>query len=59
MTMHSLLPLEQVTAIENHFAAVEIPDADFNRVEIIGDLIRHIEMRMTRGEKECVLVDIA
>jgi hypothetical protein len=48
-----------VTAIENHFAAVEITDADFNRVEIIGDLIRHIEMWMTRGEKECALVDIA
>ena len=26
------------------FAAVEITDADFNRIENIGDLIRHIEI---------------
>ena len=44
MTMDSLLPPEQMRAITNHFAAVEITDADFNRVEIIGDLNRHIEI---------------
>jgi hypothetical protein len=42
--MDSLLPPEQMRAIKNHFAAVEITDADFNRVEIIGDLNRHIEI---------------
>jgi hypothetical protein len=26
------------------FTAVEITDADFNRIENIGDLIRHIEI---------------
>ena len=44
MTISSLLSREQVTAIKDRFAAVEITDADFNRVEVIGDLIRHIEI---------------
>jgi len=39
MTISNLLSREQI----RHFAAVEITDADFNRVEIIGDLIHHIE----------------
>src|ERR1700757_1984452 len=39
MTISSLLSREQI----RHFGAVEITDADFNRVEIIGDLIHHIE----------------
>jgi hypothetical protein len=30
--------------MKESFAAVEITDADFNRIENIGDLIRHIEM---------------
>ena len=44
MTMNSLLSREQLTAIKDHFAAVEITDADFNRIEVMGDLIRHIEI---------------
>jgi hypothetical protein len=44
MTMDSLLPPEQMTVIKDHFAAVQMTDADFNRVEIIGNLIRHIEI---------------
>ena len=35
----SLLSCEQITAI-----SVEITDADFNRIEVIGDLIRHTEI---------------
>jgi hypothetical protein len=50
MTMNSLLSREQITAIKDHFAAVEITDADFNRIEVIGDLIRHIEIFDTRGD---------
>jgi acyl carrier protein len=50
MTMNSLLSREQITAIKDHFAAVEITDADFNRIETIGDLIRHIEIVDTRGD---------
>jgi hypothetical protein len=49
MTMNSLLSREQITAIKDHFAAVEITDADFNRIEVIGDLIRHIEIADTRA----------
>ena len=49
MTMNSLLSREQITAIKDHFAAVEITDADFNRIEVIGDLIRHIEIVDTRA----------
>ena len=46
MTVSSLLSGEQIqiTAIKDHFAAVEITDADFNRIEVMGDLIRHIEI---------------
>jgi hypothetical protein len=44
MTIHSLLSHEQITAIKDRFAAVEITDADFNRIEVVGDLIRHIEI---------------
>jgi hypothetical protein len=41
MTISSLLSSEP---IQGHFAAMEITDADFDRIEIIGDLIRHIEI---------------
>src|SRR5262245_10259074 len=44
MTISSLLSGEQIqiTATKDHFAAVEITDADFNRIEIMGDLIDHM-----------------
>ena len=44
MTFTNLLSLEQIGAMNEPFAAVEITDADFNRIENIGDLIRRIEM---------------
>jgi acyl carrier protein len=44
VTISSLLSSEQITAIKDQFAAVEITDADFKRIEVIGDLIRHIEI---------------
>ena len=44
MTFTSLLSLEQIIAMKEPFAAVEITDADFNRIENIGDLTRRIEM---------------
>ena len=49
MTISSLLSSKQITAIKDHFAAMEIKDADFDRIEVIGDLIRHIEIVDTRG----------
>jgi hypothetical protein len=39
MTFTNLLSLEQISAMKEPFAAVEITDADFNRIENIGDLI--------------------
>jgi hypothetical protein len=47
--MNSLLSREQITPIKDHFAAVEITDADFNRIEVMGDLIRHIEIVDNEG----------
>ena len=44
MTICSLLSSEQTTAIKDQFAGLEIMDADFDRIEVIGDLIRHIEI---------------
>jgi hypothetical protein len=44
MTICSSLSSEQTTAIKDQFAGVEITDADFDRIEVIGDLIRHIEI---------------
>jgi acyl carrier protein len=35
--------LELMTVVEDHFAGVEISDADVDRIEVVGDLIRHIE----------------
>jgi hypothetical protein len=39
MTISGLLSRDQITA-----NATEITDADFNRIEIISDLIRHTEI---------------
>ena len=44
MTIGNLVTREQIAAIKDHFAAAQITAADFNRIEIIGDLIRHIEI---------------
>jgi hypothetical protein len=44
MTIGNLVSREQVTAIKDLFAAAQITAADFNGIEIIGDLIRHIEI---------------
>lgn len=35
--------LELIMVVEDHFAGLEIPDADVNQIEVVGDLIRHIE----------------
>ncbi len=37
--------IELMILIEDNFDGVEISDHDANRVELIGDLIRHIENR--------------
>jgi acyl carrier protein len=35
--------LELMMVIEDQFAGLEITDADVNQIEVVGDLIRHIE----------------
>jgi acyl carrier protein len=35
--------LELMIAIEDQFADVEITDADVDRIDVVGDLIRHVE----------------
>jgi acyl carrier protein len=35
--------LELMIAVENQFVGVEITDDDVDRIEVVGDLIRHIE----------------
>jgi acyl carrier protein len=35
--------LELVMVVEDQFAGVEIADADVDQIEVVGDLIRHIE----------------
>jgi hypothetical protein len=42
--MTNLLSSEQTMDIKDHFAGAEITDADFNRIEAIGDLIRQTEI---------------
>src|SRR5215470_12023202 len=35
--------LDLMMAVEDQFAGVEITDADVDRIELVGDLIRHVE----------------
>src|SRR6266446_2699134 len=35
--------LELMMVVEDQFAGLEITDADVNQIEVVGDLIRHIE----------------
>jgi acyl carrier protein len=35
--------LELMIVIEDRFAGVEITDADVDQIDVVGDLIRHIE----------------
>jgi acyl carrier protein len=35
--------LELIMVVEDHFAGLEIPDADVDQIEVVGDLIRRIE----------------
>ena len=35
--------LDLMIAVEDQFAGVEITDDDVDRIELVGDLIRHIE----------------
>jgi hypothetical protein len=52
MTICRLLSSEQTTTIKDQFAGVEITDADFDRIEVIGNLVRHIEIVDTGNAPE-------
>jgi len=43
--------LELMIAVEDQFAGVEITDADVDRIELVGDLIRHIETLDDEGRR--------
>jgi acyl carrier protein len=35
-------------AIENKFAGVEITDADVEQIQVVGDLIRHLNTKQVK-----------
>jgi acyl carrier protein len=39
--------VELMLAIEDKFAGVEITDDDVERIQVVGDLIRHLNVRTT------------
>src|SRR5262249_33181432 len=43
--------LDLMMAVEDQFAGVEITDADVDRIELVGDLIRHIETLDDEGRR--------
>jgi len=54
MTISGLLSRDQITA-----NAMEITDADFNRIEIISDLIRHTEIMDNERRQHETKVELA
>ena len=43
--------LELMIVIEDQFADVEITDEDFDRIDVVGDLIRHIESKRSERRR--------
>jgi acyl carrier protein len=43
--------LELMMVVEDQFARLEIADADVDQIEVVGDLIRHIEMDSERRRR--------
>ena len=43
--------LDLMMAVEDQFAGLEITDADVDRIELVGDLIRHIETLDDEGRR--------
>jgi acyl carrier protein len=52
--------LELMIAIEDHFADVEITDDDVDQLDVVGDLIRHVEHmgNSKRGRRSAVGVEL-
>ena len=47
--------LDLMIAVEDQFAGVEITDGDVDRIEFVGDLIRHIETLDSERDDEAPL----
>jgi acyl carrier protein len=47
--------LAPMMAVEQQFAGLEITDDDVDRIQVVGDLIRHIEWPITRGDDKAPL----
>jgi acyl carrier protein len=45
--------LELIMVVEDHFAGQEITDADVDQIEVVGDLIRHIETVDNERRRRC------
>jgi acyl carrier protein len=46
--------LELMILIEDAFSGVEITDDDADQIEVVGDLIRHIEDYERRGRNKLI-----
>ena len=47
--------LAPMMAVKEQFAGLEITDDDVDRIQVVGDLIRHIEWPITRGDDKAPL----
>ncbi len=45
--------LELMILIEDEFAGVEISEDDANQIEVVGDLIRHVEI-LNKTKERCI-----
>ena len=43
--------VELMLAIEDHFAGVEITDNDIEQIQLVGDLIRHLNTKYVRASQ--------
>jgi acyl carrier protein len=43
--------VELMLAIEDHFAGVEITDDDIEQIQLVGDLIRHLNIKYVRASQ--------
>src|SRR5262249_55552914 len=48
--------VELMLAIEDHFAGVEITDDDIEQIQLVGDLIRHLNTKHVKRNLEHVSV---
>jgi acyl carrier protein len=49
--------LELMMEIENQFPAVEFTDDDFDQIDVVGDLIRHIKRAWIAKRDDAPIID--